>query len=287
MSSGSLVLLDVDETLVDTNYELTVPHDVLTAAIRHAEAKGAIVGLNSDSGFPTLEWRANQAGISGPIIAERGALVQPARGAPLTPLIPETLRFLELRDRFLDALTFGQRTRQYWVVLGDVNELAKALPPIPPRVLPASVAVLVNGVRTCSLAFYVRKRVNCEWVKDGAALQNAFAILGEAGGHTPELWDVREQPEDINPTYGICIVHHRDTQKSRAVDWILAQAGDRPVYMIGNSTSDDLRDPRVIQCAVENAGPKYKARCTETGGFIAQQPLTAGVIELLERITSA
>lgn len=286
MSSGSLILLDVDETLVDTNYEFTVPHDVLTAAIRSAEARGAIVGLNSDSGFLTLERRANQAGIAGPIIAERGALVQPERGAPLTPLIPETLRFLELRDRFLDALTLGQRSRQYLVVLGDVNELAKALPPIPPRVLPAPVAVLVNGVRTCSLAFYVRKRVNCEWVKDSAAFVEVIAILEEAGPHCEPLWSARDVL-DRNPTYGICIVHHKDTQKSRAVEWILAHAGARSVFMIGNSTSDDLKDARVTQCAVGNASQEYKTRCTETHGYIAQQPLTAGVIELLERITSA
>lgn len=286
MSSGSLILCDKDETLVDTKYQLTVPSADFTDAIRRAEAKGAIVGLNSDSGFPTLEQRANQIGIPGPIIAERGALVQPTRGAPLTPLIPETLRFLELRDRFLDALTFGQRTRQYWVVLGDVNELAKALPPIPPRVLPAPVAVLVNGVRTCSLAFYVRKRVGDAWVKDGTALDDVIAILEEAGPHCEPLWSARDTL-DRNPTYGICIVHHKDTQKSRAVDWILAQAGDRPVYMIGNSKSDDLKDSRVIQCAVGNASPEYKARCLETHGLIAEQPLTAGVIELLERITSA
>lgn len=284
--NGPLILLDVDETLVDTNYELTVPHDVLTAAIRAAETRGAIVGLNSDSGFSTLERRANQAGIAGPIIAERGALVQPERSAPLTPLIPEALRFLELRDRFLDALTLGGRSSQYLVVLGDVNELSKALPPIPPRVLPASVAVLVNGVRTCSLAFYVRTRRNCEWVKDAEALTGVFKILAEAGGHVSELWSVREQPEDVNAKYGICIIHHKDTQKSRAVDWVLSRAGDRPVYMIGNSTSDDLKDARVIQAAVGNASPEYKARCRDSGGFITEQSLTAGVIELLDRITS-
>lgn len=286
MNNGPLILLDVDETLIGTNYELTVPHDVLTAAIRRAEMKSAIVGLNSDSGFPTLERRANQVGISGPIIAERGALVQPARGAPLTALIPETLRFLELRDRFLDALTFGQRTHQYWVVLGDVNELAKALPPISSRVLPAPVAVLVNGVRTCSLAFYVRKRVGCEWVKDVASLDEVIAILEEAGPHCEPLWSARDIL-DRNPTYGICIVHHKDTQKPRAVGWILEHAGTRPVYMIGNSQSDDLRDPRVIQCAVGNASPEYKTRCLETHGFVAEQPLTVGVLELLERIISA
>ncbi|MDO8599623.1 MAG: hypothetical protein Q7S02_05950 [bacterium] len=286
MNDGSLILCDVDETLIDTHYEFTVPHDDLTAAIRHAEARGVIVGLNSDSGLATLERYAMRAGISGPIIAERGALVQSERDTEPEVLVRDATQFLELRSRFLDTLMDGQRRGQYVVILGDVNELSKplALPSIPPRVLPSSTAVLVNGIRTCSLAFYVRKRVHYEWVTDAGTFNEVVAILEEVGPRCVPLWSELDEL-DRNSAYGICIVHHKDTQKPRAVDWILQQAGERKVYMIGNSTADDLKDPRVIQCAVGNARPEYKARCTDSGGFIAAQPLTAGVIELLERIT--
>jgi len=285
--NGPLILFDVDETLVDTGYEFTVPHGDVTAAIRRAETNGAIVGLNSDSGLATLKRYAVRAGMTGPIIAERGALVQEERGVPPEVLIPEAARFRELRGRFLTALMREDRSLTYWVILSAfVNDLAKpkAMPPLRP-LISTDIAVLVNGSRLCSCSFYVRKQtwnVEWSWASDDVALDAVIAILEEAGEEIPDLWAVRDV--DRNPTYGICVVHHRDTQKSRAVDWILEHAGARPVYMIGNSTSDDLGDPRVIQCAVGNAKDVYKARCLETGGFVAERPLTEGAIEILEHI---
>lgn len=291
VNDGPLILLDVDETLIDRNYELTAPRDDLTAVLRYTEVAGAIVGLNSDSALATLERRAHAIGIGGPIIAERGALVQTERGAPPEVLVPEATRFRELRSRFLDALMRGDRSFVYWAMLSAfVNDLAKpkALPLFHPRTFQADIAVLVNGSRMCSCSFYVRKRTwngEWSWASDDVALDAVIAILVEAGEEIPDLWSMRDV--DRNPAYGICIVHHKDTQKPRAIDWILERAGTRPVYMIGNSASDDLRDPRVTQCAVGNARPEYKARCLETGGYVAECDLTAGVIELLERITHA
>ena len=79
--NGPLILLDVDETLVDVNYKLTCPDREWHVALRRAEKRGAIIGLNSDSAYDTLQKRAAAYGIQGPIVAERGALVAQNVGA--------------------------------------------------------------------------------------------------------------------------------------------------------------------------------------------------------------
>jgi hypothetical protein len=284
-----LILLDVDETIVDTQYRLTVDPDVFRAAIVRVQERGAVLGLNSDSAFETLDRRARNLALRGPIVAERGALVATDRGIAYTN--QKALWLPELRDRFVRAFTEGGRADRFAVLLGDVNQLADALPGLPEAAAPRTL-ILVNGFRRCSLAFYVRR-----WRKDGLHRDVVYAgevfrlleDIGEALALTSDVMSRHwfDRDVDVNPAYGICIIHDRQTTKSCAIDHILAEAGDRPVHMIGNSMSDDLKDSRVIQCAVGNADADYQARCRESGGLIAEQSLTAGVIELLDRITRA
>lgn len=278
----SLILLDVDETIVDTTYRLTVGAEEFRAAIERVQTRGAILGLNSDSAFETLDRRARDFGLRGPTVAERGALV--ATNANIAYTNSEARWCAELRDRFVRAFTEGSRSDRFAVLLGDVNQLADALPGLPEAAAPRTL-ILVNGFRRCSLAFYVRRWERGGLSRDPRAAADAMAILDEVGASMGSRWYDRDI--DANPDYGICIVHDRRTTKPRAVEHILAHAGDRRVHMIGNSMSDDLKDARVIQHAVGNAKPEYKARAIATGGFVAEQMLTAGVIELLERITRA
>src|SRR3989338_11517160 len=72
LMNSPLILLDVDETLVDIDYKLTCPASEWHAALRRAEARGAIIGLNSDSAYDTLQKRAVAYGIGGPVVAGRG-----------------------------------------------------------------------------------------------------------------------------------------------------------------------------------------------------------------------
>lgn len=276
-----LILMDVDETIVDTKYRLTVDAEEFHAAIERVQARGAILGLNSDSAFETLDRRARDFGLRGPTVAERGALV--ATNANIAYTNPEARWCAELRDRFVRALTEESRSDRFAVLLGDVNQLADALPGLPEAAAPRTL-ILVNGFRRCSLAFYVRRWERSGLSRDPRATADAMAILEEIGSSMGERWHKRDT--DANPDYGICIVHDRDTTKPRAVNHILAHAGDRRVYMIGNSAADDLKDPRVTQCAVGNASSEYKARAIATGGLVAEYGLTAGVIELLDRIST-
>lgn len=70
-----LVLLDLDNTLIDADYCLTVPENEFRTVIQELANKGVHVGLCSDSAVITLRQWADRLGLTRPIVAERGAVV--------------------------------------------------------------------------------------------------------------------------------------------------------------------------------------------------------------------
>lgn len=277
--NNPLILLDVDETLIDTKYNLTCSASVWKVALHRAEAQGAIIGLNSDSAYEMLQKRARAYGMKGPIVAERGALVSknPEAKACCTNVI--TRDFQKLRRAFLDVLTTGARLRKYLTVIGHVNEVANKLPSLPRDACLNDTAILVNSLRSCSLSFFVRKRCRIGWIKDEATLDEVIGIIDSLGRKRfPRLWEMRDI--DRNPDYGICIFHHMQTKKSLACAPLAKLFGERKIYMIGNSMSDYMGDNHIQHCAVANAHKSFKDRCT----LVADRPRTLGVIELIRKI---
>ena len=281
LMNSPLILLDVDETLVDIDYKLTCPASEWHAALRRAEARGAIIGLNSDSAYDTLQKRAVAHGIKGPVIAERGALIARSPDEKVLCASAEAREFRKFRQVFLRTLTTGANLARYLTVVGHVNEVANRLPKLPTNGCVNGIAVLINGLRQCSMSFFVRKQCRTGWTKDVPALDGVIDIAALIGRKKfPKLWAMRDI--DRNPDYGICVYHHRDTQKSMACDPLVKLFGDREIYMVGNSMSDFMDDSRVKHCAVENASPEFKKRCI----LIADQERTRGAIELIGQITA-
>jgi len=281
LMNGPLILLDVDETLVDINYKLTCPASEWHAALRRAETRGAVIGLNSDSAYETLQTRAVAYGIGGPIVAERGALIAENADAKVLLANREARDFKKLRQAFLRALTTGANLSRYLTVVGHVNEVANRLPRLPTNGCVNGTAVLINGLRECSLSFFVRKQSRHGWTKDVDALDEVIHLVTAIGAKKfPELWEARDT--DRNPDYGICVYHHKDTKKSMACDPLVKLFGDREIYMVGNSMSDFMDDSRVKHCAVKNASPEFKKCCI----LVAGQERTRGAIELIDQVTA-
>jgi hypothetical protein len=275
-----LILLDVDETLIDTEYTLNISDSEWKEALRRAEAQGAVIGLNSDSACEMLRRKARFYGIRGPIVAERGALVAESPDAPTICTNPAALRFLELRDAFLQFLTKGEPLATYLTVVGHVNELSNQLPTLPEEACANEAAVLINGFRSCSLSFFVRtQQEGSRWLPDARALDDVIGMAHSLGCEQfPSLWDERDMDRDLK--YGICIFHHKQSVKSLACAPLLQLFGERRIFMVGNSMSDYMGESGITHCAVGNASEEYK----EHSVFVAKGERTRGVIELFERI---
>ena len=276
------VLIDVDETIIDTEYNLNTPdqsEDPLKEAIDRVARRGIRVGLNSDTAMKNLKRRGQIWGAHGPFIAERGGSVSAGIGYKTHIVTPDNNRFIEMRRRFVTALLQENRLADYLTLVGDIRVLYKNLPNLDTELDLPRIAVLINGVRECSFSFYTHgwDKEKTHWDPyDTNALQELVAIwqqICEELGIDPESLD-----NDINEAYGICIIHDPRTQKVEALDTFCELFSVERVFMIGNSMADYMEDQRVTHYAVGKAHPDFKSAATQ----VAEADLTLGVIEILE-----
>ncbi len=280
MNSASLVLVDLDKTLIDGTYKLNTDIAPLQRAITRVQSHGGLVGLFSDSAMPTLEKYATEFGMHGPIIAERGAIMRTytKNGNHDTISRPEFFKqkqntMLLLRDKLVSKLSTDCHTL---LVIGDVIALSQQKNPVAytPKSFVTRV-ILLNSLRQHSISFYVRTAGGfCEQEFTAHTVAELEEIVGEKS--LSKYWF------DVNNECGICIMHYAETSKPGAVSAIKNAFPQRQIYMIGDSMSDFLDSEDVIQCAVDNAAHAYQDRCQ----LHSRNDLTRGVIDLLEQIAT-
>src|SRR5437588_3343222 len=70
-----IILLDLDGTLIDKEYRLTVSDEYIKATIKSIQDKNVLVGINSDTPLLPLRSWAHHLGMRGPLIAEKGQVL--------------------------------------------------------------------------------------------------------------------------------------------------------------------------------------------------------------------
>lgn len=270
------VLLDLDGTIIGNDYQLTVPEQVFAEAIARAQSKNLKVGLSSDSGSETLKAFAKRLGMNGPIVAEKGAVI--AFPEESFRVHAETAQFTLILEAFVLQLVKESLAKKLLLVLGDVNGMSRSMMTPVWADSSSPLAVLVNTLRCASLSFFARAN-RTGWVMDGGALDYVFEVaMGTGHRIAPKWWS--RIVIDKNPDYGICIIHHPDTDKRNALSALRERGYDGPLYMVGNSRFDWLGEG-VTHYAVANATADFKEMCTS---HVSSKPLTVGVIEILDRI---
>jgi hydroxymethylpyrimidine pyrophosphatase-like HAD family hydrolase len=273
-----LILIDLDETLVDCQYQLTADASLLHQSIRDAQRLGYKVGINSDSSLATLQHRAREFAMQGPLVAERGGTI--ATDADANPIytVSQNINFQNLRDAFIARMTSCEQAQDWLVLCGNVNAFANRLPDIPEAETSARFAVLINTLRKASFSCFARERDGNSWALGKQSLSAAYSELKHVAARFPELWESRDL--EINERSGILIFHHTETRKLKCVGYLCENTGYNKIYMIGDSMGDFMDDERVIHCAVGNASAEYRSHCS----MVAQAAHTAGVTELITGI---
>ena len=70
-----LIMIDLDNTLINSDYQLNVAVKKFRDTIKELTKKNIKVGLCSDSATITLRQWTQKLQLTGPIIAERGAVI--------------------------------------------------------------------------------------------------------------------------------------------------------------------------------------------------------------------
>lgn len=270
-----LVLLDLDNTLIDGEYRLNVPENEFRSVVQELADKDVCVGLCSDSAVITLRQWADRLGLTGPIVAERGAVIwDSVKQTEHIIELSKTAWFRDFRESFISAImrNFIGST----LMIGDATKFVKD--PCMNAALTQQIFA-VNGFRAASFSFFA-----CRPKEDHSMLEPDPELLKHSSALAEEiLMAYGKKKEDLfwdeNSPYGILILHAQTTEKWRGISTLIDQLAPEQTFMVGDGISDFLNLPNVAQYAVGNADPSYKAKAT----FIAEQSLTKGVIECLRK----
>ena len=269
-----LVLLDLDKTLIDERYRLTIDSARVVEVVTTCANAGISVGFCSDSPLLTLMQWAQQLHIGGPIVFEQGAGVYQSAAQTSTIVLPEaTTWFSELRKRFVTKMM--DRLPEWGVYVGDNTDFIRSGQRFPGA---CRFVALVSGIRQQSFGVHVRRvqGTDGELTIDTEALH---MIRGEGEAIARQL-SSKTLDIDENPEYGILIIHSMRTEKRNGVRFLIEHEHPELVAMIGDSPRDYMDDARIIQYAVGNARAEYKERCV----YVADTTYTAGVLEILNRL---
>jgi len=271
-----IVLLDLDNTLIDADYNINATVEELRSLAEELSKRDVQIGLCSDSALITLKQWAGCFGFTGPIISERGAVILYPDN-PIEEVDPFLADgwFRELRELFIKRIMrdFPGAT----IFIGDATSFVKN------QVVNAAMTkqiFAVNGFRIASFSFFTRrlKLDHRLLVPDPELLVQANRIVHEileSCGKSPRnfFWDE-------NLPQSILIAHAISTEKRRGISTLIDRLKPDQTIMIGDSMSDFLGLSCVSQFAVNNADPNYKAKSV----FVSKSPLTKGVIECLKQI---
>lgn len=265
-----LVFLDLDSTLIDSDYKTTIPEKKFSSIVKELEKENVCIGLCSDSAVITLRQWSECLKLTGPIVAERGGVIWSNNIVESTrPLETKWLGFL--KESFIQKVSSDVS-----VVVGDATKFVKK--EMTEENLKKQVFV-VNGFRTASFSFFACCLKKGFLVPDKDLLKQGSLVTSQI----VNLFGKKKLFWDENPKYGILIVHDSETEKKNGISVLVERLKPEKAFMIGNSMSDFIGLPGVLQYAVSNADSGYK----EKSDFVSDHSLTEGVVECLQKIIKA
>lgn len=260
----NLVMFDLDGTIIDNDYKLT--DDRFPEAIHRAQRAGLTIGLSSDTPYSQLDWWRSSLGMNGPIIAEKGAVVELDRQMMFDESLKREVdgsirRTLEyLRERDGTRVIEGNATQNVKAELAnDVSE---------------STVVYLNTLSMCSLRYFVRRNKGGRAEIDDTLTQ---AVIDELRQFEPAI---ATKSVDNNPTFGLMIVGDVRIDKRYGTKKLLSQCTVGQLIMVGNSMGDYIGEDIAELYGVANTVDDYKNRSIGLGGTV-----TTGCIELLDRLS--
>ena len=271
-----LVLIDLDKTLIDSNYKLTVSEEKFQRIVKKLDDRKILVGLCSDSAIPSLVQWAKRLGIKGPLIAERGAVVFDQESKTKKIVSPrETDWLLDFRSAFIDESL--QAFPKATFVIGDAVDIVQNK-----KLFSATIdqLLIINGLRIASFSIYTR-----HFSGRSSLMQMDTNLLNKVSSLALKLLPSFDKSKmdlfwDKNPDYGLLIIHSKTSAKSNGIRFAKRHLNLQKITMIGDDMSDYVNLPYVSQFAVRNATANYKKKCN----FVATKNFTEGVIESIEEL---
>lgn len=259
-----VLLIDLDGTLIDEDYQIT--NDQIFPAIDDIQKRGWLVGLSSDTPLDPLRVWKSRFGMNGDIIAERGCILE------IDGYTFDLRSDIELFEESLSQMKdiFTKAGAIVWS--GDTVEFIRNNERLGE---PGDIVILINGSRSQSLAFYVRKVDELgNLIIDSSLTEELVNFVRPV---FPEIDDLNE---DLNHQYGILILSRKSVVKRLGTQELMRVRNYAQVGMIGNSMTDFLGGDMAVHYAVANSSEQLKLNAN----YVSNQNVTEGVIEILKQL---
>ncbi|HAU98636.1 MAG: Haloacid dehalogenase domain protein hydrolase type 3 [Microgenomates group bacterium GW2011_GWF2_45_18] len=267
LPTNKVLYIDLDGTLIDGKYQVT--SDEIVKSVGSLQNKGWIIGLSSDTPLEPLRVWKDRFGMNGHIIAERGSIID------IDGEVFDSRADVELFQASLTAMRSIFSDAGYRIWSGDTVEFLRTGRTVGN---PGETIILINAHRTQSIALYVRRVDESGTLAMDINLTNR--AINAARQYFPKIDDLNE---DLNHDYGILILSRKSVVKRLGTINAMRNQNLIQVGMIGNSMTDYVGSDIARHYAVGNASDEFKQKAD----FIAREPLTNGVVEILRKLQSA
>lgn len=259
-----VVFFDLDETLVDKDYQIT---DIkVVDSMREMQQQGWILGLNSDTPLSALEVWSDRFGLKGPIIGERGGVVKYEGKVWCDEKLSAI--FGECQKRIVNMAKYLPHS---YVWEGDQVDLLRRGDRLPQAI--GLTAILVGNLRSISASFHIRKVDNDgRLINDVETYNNVIGVLRDS---YPKLSSLLV---DENSEYGIVILSSSEVTKRVGMQKIMSLASWTQVGMVGDSDTDFVGHDLAVQYAVANSRLSY----TQRADYLAGGSYATGVKEICD-----
>lgn len=223
-----LILIDLDKTLISSNYQLT--NNLIFSTIKRVIDSGWQVGISSDTPLASpLEWR-KKIGMNGPLIAEREALVwiPTGSGGKKINLVPKSQDFFHfLRKKLIEKLEEERISFFVGDTVTAIKNNFKLKDTIDKKL------ILINAYRECNLGFWAKSIVNGNLAIDNTLAKEITEYLSVFLKEAPF-----QITTDFNEDYGICIISPKLATKRNATRKLMKYLKFSKIAIIGDSTTD-------------------------------------------------
>jgi HAD superfamily hydrolase (TIGR01484 family) len=270
MAKKYLIILDVDNTLIDTNYKSTSP--TIYSTIEQMKNEGHVFLINSNRSIEDLKHIAKKFGLEKHIIGENGCFIYSQLTGEEKILVEDEVMIQLSQVKTLLPQLIKSNFPDAVYKIGDTTDINKHLESqdIPEE---GKNIFILNQYRRFSISLHAKKVVDGELRKDLVAVEKISKLVQEF---------VDRQQFDLTVTYtdsyGNLLVFPRDNDKGKAFNSI---AKEYPKFIRVVIGDDYLDKPLMSEVdyflTVNNATEEVK----QMADYTSSESITKGVEQIL------
>lgn len=273
--SKYLITLDVDGTLLDNNYRSNSP--TINSVIDQLTREGNIFIINSNRSLEDMQSVARLFDLRGQLIGENGSFIYDQDTGSMEVLLSDEgqRQINEMRAHIWPLIE--QKFPGAKFMIGDTTDINKHIDVQDVPVGCDSVFIM-NEFRKYSISVHAKKIKNGLMVRDIDLARRLFEVVSAA--IKEKGWQLRAEYTD---SYANVLILPTEVTKPQALHRVTEKFPSFESVVIGDDAADKpLRAEIDYFFVVGNGTPEAKAMAN----YVAEQPITKGVEEILLKIDS-